>query len=113
MRPVLTCSVAVMVFAVMVSGCAAYRVPVISAPGGMFSKLAAPMNLRFRGTELGPKRGEAHSVSVLGIISFGDASIAAAAREGGIKTIHHADTKMLSVFGPVYWQHTTVVCGSE
>lgn len=56
------------------------------------------------------KIGTASATSILGIVATGDASIEAAARNGGITKIHHVDYKAQSVFG-IYARFTTVVYG--
>jgi len=92
------------------AGCSFYRAPVLPPLGSGFTQISAPMNLRLRATEVGPKRGRAESVSIIGLFSFGDASIAEAARNGNITTVKHADTECLNVLG-LYIQHKTCVYG--
>jgi len=93
-------------------GCALsnYRAPVVPPVASSFNYTAAPMNLHLRKTRLGTKMGRSTASSILGLLSFGDATIAAAARAGGITTIHHADTELLNVLG-IYARHTTIVYG--
>jgi hypothetical protein len=60
---------------------------------------------------LGSKEGTACARSILGLIADGDASIAAAAKNGGIKdvqSIDHHTKNMLGVIG----EYCTVVRGS-
>ncbi len=56
------------------------------------------------------KVGSATATSILGIVATGDASIEAAARNGGITRIHHVDhhTKNIVL---LYSEFTTVVYG--
>jgi hypothetical protein len=56
------------------------------------------------------KVGEASAKSILGIIATGDASIDAAAKNGGITKIHHVDVKASSVLG-IFATYTVVVYG--
>ena len=93
-------------------GCALsnYRAPVIPPVAAVFNQTAAPMNLRLRQTKLGTKVGRSTATNILGLIAFGDATIAAAARAGGITTIHHADSELLNILG-IYARHTTIVYG--
>ncbi|MCF0222666.1 MAG: hypothetical protein HUK20_00205 [Fibrobacter sp.] len=56
------------------------------------------------------KEGRASASSILGIIATGDASIAAAARNGGITKIHTVDVEAFSVLG-IYATHTVIVRG--
>jgi hypothetical protein len=78
--------------------------------GTTFNQTSMPMNLKLRSTEFGTKRGEARTHSILGFVSWGDAGIAAAARQGGIRTVRHADTQFFTVL-LVYQSHETVVYG--
>jgi hypothetical protein len=44
-------------------------------------------------------------------VAWGDAGTQAAARNGGIKTLNHADTQIFSILGFVYTRQTTIVYG--
>jgi hypothetical protein len=55
------------------------------------------------------KVGTAESNAIL-IIAYGDASIATAARNGGITHIHHVDSQSLGVIG-IYAEYQTIVYG--
>ena len=60
---------------------------------------------------IGPKEGKACAQSILGLIAQGDASIEAAAKNGGIKTvttIDHSAKNMLGIIG----DYCTIVHGS-
>ena len=61
-------------------------------------------------TKLGAKTGTSTATTILGLVSTGDASAAAAARAGNITTIRHADYQFTSVLG-IYQKFTTVVYG--
>jgi hypothetical protein len=91
------------------SGCAA------SAHGGqagaigvLFSDYQAPGEIG--SGEVSPKKGEACVTSILGFIATGDASITAAAAQGGITRISHVDHANLGVLG-VYAKTCTIVYG--
>jgi hypothetical protein len=56
------------------------------------------------------KVGKSSTTSILFLFAWGDASVAAAARDGGITTIRHADYEYLNVIG-LYTSFTTVVRG--
>lgn len=56
------------------------------------------------------KTGAATATSILGIVATGDASIEAAARNGGITKIHHVDHHTKNIIG-FYSEFTTVVYG--
>ena len=55
--------------------------------------------------------GRAEATSILGLIATGDASIAAAERNGGITQIHHVDYETHNFLGIVA-TFTTVVYGN-
>ncbi|MDD5730845.1 MAG: TRL-like family protein [Candidatus Omnitrophica bacterium] len=56
------------------------------------------------------KVGMAKSTSILGLVATGDASIKAAAANGGIKTIKYVDYEAKNILG-IYGEYTTVVYG--
>lgn len=62
---------------------------------------AMPVNL---------KTGAATATSILGIVATGDASIEAAAKNGGITRIHHVDHHSKNILG-FYSEFTTIVYG--
>lgn len=59
----------------------------------------------------GTRVGEACLQSILGLVSWGDASIEAARRNGGVSTITSVDEKSTSILGFVYGKFCTVVRG--
>lgn len=85
--------------------------PVVPPVGFLFNNTEAPLDVDFDDTQLGSKVGKASTTSVLGLFAWGDASTAAAARDGGITTIRHADYEFLNVFFGLYSSYTTVVRG--
>jgi len=58
----------------------------------------------------GPRRGTARASSILGLVATGDASIEAAAKNGGITKIHTADAQGTSLLG-LFATYTTIVTG--
>ena len=91
-------SVLVIMMSYFATGCAFFTAPVIPPVGGFFSNIESTLDVEFEDTRLGSKKGEATSSSVLSLFAFGDASAAAAVRDGGITTIYHADYKYFNVF---------------
>jgi hypothetical protein len=59
---------------------------------------------------VGSKSGTATATSILGLVATGDASIAAACTQGGIKTINTVDHHYTGILG-VYAKWTTMVSG--
>lgn len=105
-------TIAVLAFGLGVAaGCAlAPRAPVVPPYGSGFNQTAAPMNLKFRATQLGSKQGSASTTTILGLFTFGDASIAEAARRGNIKQVNHADSEMFNILG-LFTEFKTIVYG--
>ena len=58
----------------------------------------------------GSKTGTSSAVGILGVVAVGDASVAAAARDGGITTINTVDNKGTSILG-IYAKYETIVTG--
>ena len=105
--PALAC--AAVLIAIVAAGCA-YRAPVVPPTGRAITATSAPMNLQMRTTRFRRASGEASSVCWFGLWSVGDSSIKAAAENGNIGVVAHADTKLVSILG-VYVKQTTVVYG--
>ena len=79
-------------------------------PSGVVSVTTAPLSTEVN-WEVGSKRGEASSTSVLGLYASGDCSIAAAARNGGLKKVGHVDYEYVNIVG--VWQKATVIVYDE
>lgn len=85
--------------------------PVVPPQGMFYTGYSAPLDLDQSKTPVTQKAGKSSVTSILGLFSWGDASIDAAAREGGIQTIESADYSYTSVLG-IYQQYTTIVHGN-
>lgn len=93
----------VLSFAVLLVGCATpfpfgmlyteIKAPVAAADGVSYSKV-----------------GTAKSTSILGLVATGDASIKAAAANGGIRTVKYVDYDAKNILG-IYGEYTTTVYG--
>jgi hypothetical protein len=106
-----------LVVACVAIGCAApIRAPIVPPGGLLFASVRAPLMSDFEGTRLGTKHGRASALFVqdpilTGIsLSWGDASMAEAAREGEITEISHADYEELRILG-VFVRFTTHAYG--
>jgi len=84
---------------------------VLALQGCLYANVQHPLDTNFDQTQLGKKTGKASMHSVLWLFAWGDAGSQAAAENGGIKVINHADTRTLIILGPVYSRVTTVVYG--
>lgn len=101
-------SLALVLLAVMtvLGGCATAIKPVT----GLYANVSGPLAAT---GATGEARlvGRASARSILGLIATGDASISAAARDGGIREIHYVDYETQSFFGIVS-EFTVVVYGN-
>ena len=88
------------------TGC--IRAPFVPPQGYAFSQTKAPLDVDFNNTQIaGMNRGTAEVINILGLFSFGDASAKAAAENGRISTIVHADYEHFNILG--IFQKTTVI----
>jgi len=62
-------------------------------------------------TEIGSKLGRSSNHSLLWLVAWGDGSYAAAARDGNIKVMKHADVEVVSVLMGAYVKRTILVYG--
>lgn len=60
----------------------------------------------------GPKTGEACASGVLGLASWGDMSLDAAKKNGGITSVDTLDYKTMDILGVIYQKHCTIITGS-
>lgn len=91
--------------AAALSGCAVASAPV---SGVLYTDVNYPITAT--SNEQGSKSGEASATSILGIIATGDASVAEAAKNGGISKVKTVDVKSTSILG-IYAKYTVVVTG--
>jgi len=80
-------------------------------PGCLYSHVTLPYSTDLNKTDLGHKKGEASTYSVLWLVAWGNAGSAAAAQSGGITTLNHMDQELLVVLFGLYMRHTTIVYG--
>ena len=85
--------------------------PLLLLPGCLYAHVKGPLDTDLDQTKLGNKVGKAHTTSILWAVAWGDAGIQAAAANGGITTINHADTETLQVLYGLYWKQTVIVYG--
>ena len=79
--------------------------------GCAYSHIQGPLDTNFDSTVLGSKIGKSHTQSVLWLVAWGDGGTKAAAEEGEITTITHADLEYYIVLFGLYTRVTTVVYG--
>lgn len=85
--------------------------PFQPSEGIMYTDVKAPLQLEYDKTDLGHKVGSASSTSVLGLVATGDCSTQAAAKNGGIKTIKHADYEFKNILFGIFTKTTVYVYG--
>ena len=79
--------------------------------GCLYTKVQRPLDIDFENTTLGSKVGYSDATSILYLVAWGDAGTKAAAEDGGITTIKHADAKFTSILFGLYTHVETVVYG--
>jgi len=88
------------------SGCAMSN----SAPVTGFAYTSAQGATNATSNKVGTKTGESCATSYVGVVGLGDASIAAAAKAGGVTKISSVDSNNTGIIG-VYAKNCTVVSG--
>lgn len=78
---------------------------------GCLVNVKIPLDRDLDRTQLGSKVGEAHATGVLWLFYWGDAGTQAAAKNGGITTINHADQGIFVILYGLYQTDTTIVYG--
>lgn len=101
-------TLALIIAGVALAGC--YHAPVKPNVGYLYSDISAPITTVSTGDPLGTRVGRATATGYLGLVSTGDCSVAAAARNGGITQIHQIDYEFYNMLGIVQ-EFTTVVIG--
>ncbi len=92
-------------------GCAGMAwAPVIPPAGWVYTDTKAPVSTEFDKAPVTTKYGMSYTENVLGLVAWGDASLDAAAKAGGLSTINYVDYQMFNVLG-IYSKFTTVVYG--
>jgi hypothetical protein len=90
--------IVLLLLSVLFSGCA-------------YTNIQRPLGTEFNKTELGTKTGQSSNQSVLWLVAWGDGGTKAAAENGNIKVIRHAETKIFSLLFGLYSKVTTIVYG--
>jgi hypothetical protein len=94
-------------------GCAGPMFPYPT--GGLYNGTQTPSAINRNETsgpgKSGDKSGEACATGILSAVAFGDASIDAAKKAGGITEVHSVENHVTSILGFVYVQGCTEVHG--
>ncbi len=83
----------------------------VFTPGCIYMNVQRPHDKNYERTELGTKVGRSQLKSVLWLFAWGDAGTKAAAEDGGITVINHADVEYFTILLGLYGRITTVVYG--
>ncbi len=103
---------AILFLALLLFSTGCMMAPVVPPIGGMYTNIKAPIDLNSGdGKVIGPKKGEASSVAICGLVAFGDAGLHAAAENGNLTTINHVDYRFLNILMGAYSKYTTIVYG--
>jgi hypothetical protein len=97
MKKLLVLAIATAVF--VLAGC--YVAPIKPPVGYIYSDISAPVTTNGLERVGATKVGTAESMSILGLVSRGDCSIAAAARNGGITRVQHVDYHFSNIVGVI------------
>jgi hypothetical protein len=86
-------------------------VSLVASPGCIYMNVTTPLDTDLDRTELGSKVGKSSARSVLWLFAWGDAGTQAAAEDGDIQILRHADQETLLVLLGIYARTRTVVYG--
>ena len=92
-------TVLLLLSSVMLSGC-------------LYSNVKLPLDTNVDKTQLGSKVGRASAQSVLFLVATGDASVEAAARDGGLTVINHLDVENEVILFGLFSKTTTIAYGN-
>jgi hypothetical protein len=79
--------------------------------GCAYVNIRTPYDTDLDRTQLGSKTGTAEAYSLLWLVAWGDASYTAAARNGQITVMQHADQEVLQILFGLYTRWRIVVYG--
>ncbi len=90
------------------SGCATGpKAPFEPSYAGVYTGVTAPLSMEFDATAVqGLRSGSSSAINVMGIVAAGDCGLAAAIRDGNLKTVEYVDYTNFNVLG--VFQKTTV-----
>ncbi len=83
----------------------------LAAPGCLYTNIQRPLDVDFTNTDLGNREGRSSNISALWLVAWGDGGTKAAADDGGIQVIKHADREFFVILFGLYARVTTVVYG--
>lgn len=81
-------------------------------PSCVYADVTMPLDTDLDKTTLGAKTGESKAYSILWLVAWGDAGTKAAAEQGSIQTVNHADQNYFSILWGLFSRQTTIVYGN-
>jgi hypothetical protein len=111
-----TCLVGLLALALTCAGCIAWQAPVRPPGGALYTHYRAPLTPDVAGVKVAARSGTASTMFVRDPLITGqafawqDASIEAAAEEGGLTSVHYADYEILAVLG-IFGEFTVTAHG--
>jgi hypothetical protein len=79
--------------------------------GCLYTDIQTPLDLDLDRTQLGNKIGTSEWQSVLWAVAWGDGGTQAAAKQGGLTVINHADSETFVILFGLYWRERTILYG--
>ena len=83
----------------------------LGAGTGCYINAKVPLDTNLDRTQLGDKVGRSSVTGVFWLFAWGDGGIQAAAIDGELTTIHHADLEIYLILLGLYVRRTTIVYG--
>ncbi len=94
---------------------AIFRLPAMAllllTGGCAYTNVRGPYDVNIDNTGFGSKMGRSSNYSVLWLVAWGDGSYKAAADDGGISVMKHADYQLTQYLLGLYAKQTTIVYG--
>ncbi len=85
--------------------------PMLALASSCYMNAKVPLDVNLDRTELGNKVGRSSVTVVAWLFAWGDAGIHAAAQDGGLTLIRHADLEIYVLLAGLYARRTTIVYG--
>jgi hypothetical protein len=79
--------------------------------GCIYTNIQTPLDVDLDRTQLGDKIGTSEWQSVLWAVAWGDGGTQAAAKQGGLTVINHADSQTLVILGGLYQRERLILYG--
>ncbi len=79
--------------------------------GCLYTRVITPLDTNVDQTTLGDKVGRSSQHAALWMVGWGNAGTQAAAEDGGMTVIHHADQEILNILFGLYIRQTTILYG--